>query len=68
MIRRSSPPFPVMIGHEYVKQLLPKPILGQTWIVDKTGSIRLQRLVNANNNEQAEVGEAIRKLVRVSSQ
>src|SRR5579871_2795099 len=67
-MRQKKYTFPVMIGHEHVKQLLPHPMLGQTWIVDRTGFVRLQRLVNANNTERAEVGEMIRKLVRVSSE
>jgi len=67
-MREKNYTFPVMVGKAYVEQLLPHPILGQTWIVDKTGSVRIQRLVNANNTQKAEVDEAIRKLVRVSSQ
>jgi thiol-disulfide isomerase/thioredoxin len=58
--------FQVMIGDEYAKQLLPHMILGQTWILDKTGSIRLQRTSDPGGSVQAVVDEAIYKLNRVS--
>jgi len=38
--------FPVMVGKSYAKRLLPQMILGQYWIVDATGAIRLQRTYN----------------------
>jgi peroxiredoxin len=57
--------FPVMVSKEYAKQLLPQMILGQTWIVDKTGSIRLQRTSGVGGT-QAEVDEALYKLNQVS--
>jgi thiol-disulfide isomerase/thioredoxin len=50
--------FPVMIGEEYAKQLLPHMILGQTWILDKTGSIRLQRTSDPGGSVQAAVEES----------
>lgn len=58
---------PVMVGKGYAKPLLRDDmILGQTWILDKTGSIRLQRTPGAGGSTQAEVDEAIYKLNRVS--
>jgi peroxiredoxin len=60
--------FPVMVGKAYTDALLPRMILGQTWIVDRTGSIRLQRTSNNfSGREQAEVDEAVYKLLQVSS-
>ncbi len=58
--------FPVMVGDAYAKQLLGKPILGQTWIVDKTGSIRLQHTPGAFGSVQAEIDQDLYKLQQVS--
>lgn len=59
--------FPVMVGRGYAKQLLrDDTILGQTWILDKTGSIRLQRTPGAGGSTQAEVDEALYKLTQTS--
>jgi hypothetical protein len=58
--------FPVMIGEAYTKQLLPRITLGQEWIVDKTGAVRLQHIPIVSNSPQAEVDAAIRKLLRVA--
>jgi peroxiredoxin len=58
--------FPVMLGKDYVKHLIPEHMmLGQTWIVDKTGSIRLQRTSGVGGTK-AEVDEALYKLNQVS--
>jgi thiol-disulfide isomerase/thioredoxin len=55
--------FPVMLGKDYTKQLIPEHMmLGQTWILDKTGSIRLDRLYSAGGSPEAEADEAIYKL------
>ena len=59
--------FPVMVGKDYAKQLIPEHLtLGQTWILDKTGSIRLQRTPSAGGSTQAEVDEALYKLTQIS--
>jgi peroxiredoxin len=59
--------FPVMVGKAYAEKLLPKMIVGQTWIVDKTAAIRLQRSQNVVvGRGQAEVDEGIYKLLQVS--
>jgi hypothetical protein len=59
--------FPVLIGKSYVDKLLPHPRLGQDWIVDKTGTIRLQRATFIiRGREQAFVDEAVYKLTQVS--
>jgi hypothetical protein len=48
-----------MLRGAYAKQLPPRIVLRKAWIVDSTGSIRLQRT-------QAEVDEAFYKLLQVS--
>jgi len=61
--------FPVMVGKSYVHRLLPNAVMGQTWIVSKTGSIRLQRTaMNFGGVSRALVDEAIYKLTQVSNQ
>jgi peroxiredoxin len=59
--------FPVMLGKDYAKQLIPEHMmLGQTWILDKTGSIRLQRTPDSGGSVQAVVDEALYKLTQVA--
>ena len=58
--------FPVVVSKAYADRLLPRMILGQSWIVDKTGTIRLQRTSGVVGRPHAEVDEAIYKLVQVS--
>ena len=59
--------FPVMAGKSYVDRLLPHAIMGQAWIVDQTGSIRLQRSAQSfGGNGRALVDEAVYKLTRIS--
>jgi len=59
--------FPVAIGREYAKKLLREDmILGQVWILDKTGSIRLHRTPNIATNVQVEVDEAMYKMNEVA--
>jgi peroxiredoxin len=53
--------FPALVDKAYVERVLPEAILGQVWVVDKTGSIRLHRQ-NAPYNEQIWVDEALDKL------
>jgi peroxiredoxin len=59
--------FPVIVSKAYADKLLPQTILGQHWIVDRTGSIRLVRVSsNFNGAAQAFVDESIYKLTQVS--
>ncbi|MGA2588402.1 MAG: redoxin domain-containing protein [Bryobacteraceae bacterium] len=53
--------FPVLVSKSYVEQVLPEVILGQTWLVDQTASIRLQRQ-NGLYLEKVWVDEALDKL------
>lgn len=58
-----------MVGKTYVDRLLPRAIMGQAWIVDKTGAIRLQRTAeNFGARSQALIDEAIYKLTQLSDQ
>jgi len=60
--------FPVMVGSSYAKKLLPRMILGQIWIVDGTGAIRLQRTENhLGAAEQALADEVLYKLNNLSA-
>ncbi|GEM_PF-6878137 len=59
--------FPVMVSPSYAKQVIPEVVLGQHWIVGKTGSIRLQRTSSHfGGADQAFIDEAIYKLIQVS--
>ncbi len=59
--------FPVVIAPAYVKKVLPEPAIGQLWIVDATGAVRLQRSDNRMSiREQAFVDELVYKLSQVS--
>jgi len=61
--------FPVIVSLPYVKTVLPRFILGQHWIVDGNGHVRLQRTSsNFNGAEQAFVDESIYKLLQISEQ
>lgn len=53
--------FPVLVSKAYVEQVLPEVILGQTWLIDQTASIRLQRQ-GAPYPDQWWVDEALDKL------
>jgi peroxiredoxin len=53
--------FPVLVSKSYVEQVLPEVVLGQTWLVDQSASIRLRRQ-NGPHLEQVWVDEAIDKL------
>jgi peroxiredoxin len=58
--------FPVIVSPQYVKTVLPQLILGQHWIVDGTGHVRLQRTSSSfNGAEQAFVDESIYKLLQI---
>jgi len=61
--------FPAMDGAAYARQLLPQMTLGQLWIVDRTGSIRLLRTSTplAVGGEQGFVDESIYKLEIVAA-
>lgn len=53
--------FPVLVSKAYVEQVLPEVILGQTWLIDQTAGIRLQRQ-GAPYPDQWWVDEALDKL------
>jgi thiol-disulfide isomerase/thioredoxin len=57
--------FPALVGKAYVEQMIPRVILGQTWLVDGAASIRLQR-INTPMTQQALVAEAVYKLTQLS--
>jgi thiol-disulfide isomerase/thioredoxin len=60
--------FPVAASKPYVNTLLPHPMLGQHWIVDKNASVRLVRVWSMfNGADQAFIDEAIYKLNQVSA-
>ena len=53
--------FPVLVSKSYVERVLPEVILGQTWLVDRSASIRLRRL-NGPYLQQVWVDAALDKL------
>ena len=53
--------FPVLVSKSYVERVLPEVILGQTWLIDRSASIRLRRQ-NTVYLEQVWVDEALDKL------
>ncbi|HLK69060.1 MAG TPA: TlpA disulfide reductase family protein [Bryobacteraceae bacterium] len=66
-MRQKGYDFPVVIGKTYAKKVLPEMIIGQIWIVDAGGAVRLQRTGNTfNGREQALVDETIYKMSQVS--
>jgi hypothetical protein len=51
--------FPVIRNPPYIKQVLPTFMLGQQWIVDRTGTVRLQRTLNeVGGHKQAFIDES----------
>jgi peroxiredoxin len=66
-MREKGYTFPVMVSKPYVEKVLPHFILGQHWIVDGSGSIRLQRTSSwFGGRRQAFIDEALYKLAQVS--
>jgi thiol-disulfide isomerase/thioredoxin len=59
--------FPVMVSKPYTERLMPDLQLGQFWIVDETGSIRLQRRTSPVGGAQAFIDEAVYKLTQLSN-
>ena len=58
---------PVVTAPAYVEKVLPDMTIGQIWIVDPSGAVRLQRTGNPyNGREQALVDEAIYKMSQLS--
>jgi hypothetical protein len=53
--------FPVLVSKSYVERVLPEIILGQMWLVDRSGRIRLQRQ-NGPYLQQVWVDSALDKL------
>jgi hypothetical protein len=53
--------FPVLVSKAYGEAVLPEVMLGQTWLIDQTARIRLQRQ-NWPYPEQVWVDEALDKL------
>jgi peroxiredoxin len=53
--------FPVLVSKSYVEQVLPEISLGQTWLIDQSATIRLQRQ-NVPYMEQMWVDEMLDKL------
>jgi hypothetical protein len=45
-MKQKSYTFPVLASKAYVQTVLPQFILGQFWIVDGGGDVRLQRTTN----------------------
>ena len=62
-MNRKGYTFPVLAGKPYVQTVLPKFILGQFWIADATGTVRLQRTTSNifAGNEEAHVQELLYK-------
>jgi len=59
--------FPVVVSRRYVDKLFPEIPVGQMWIVNRDGAIRLQRTVNTfAGRGQALVDEALYKLSQVA--
>jgi len=59
--------FPAIIAPAYIKKLLPELLIGQLWIVDAAGAVRLQRSDNRIAiREQAFVDELIYKMSQQS--
>jgi thiol-disulfide isomerase/thioredoxin len=59
--------FPVIVSQPHVKTVLPRFVLGQHWIVDGNGHVRLQRTSsNFNGAEQAFGEESIYKLLQIT--
>jgi thiol-disulfide isomerase/thioredoxin len=60
--------FPVAVGKAYVDSFLPQAAPGQVWIVDRTGSVRLQRAENQFRGiEKAFTDELLYKLNQVAA-
>ncbi len=60
--------FPVAVGKGYVDSILPQTVLGQVWIVDRTGSVRLQRAENQFRGiEKAFTDELLYKLNQIAA-
>jgi len=60
--------FPVMMSKPYTEKILPKFMLGQQWMVDSTGSIRLQRTSNFfGGRPQAFIDESLYKLATLET-
>jgi thiol-disulfide isomerase/thioredoxin len=58
---------PVVTAPAYVEKVLPEMTIGQIWIVDPSGAVRLQRTGNPyTSREQALVDEAIYKMSQLS--
>ena len=53
--------FPVLVSKSYVERVLPEVSMGQTWLVDQSAAIRLQRR-NVPYLEKVWVDEALDKL------
>ena len=61
--------FPVLANKPYVQTVLPKFILGQFWIVDASGTVRLQRTTSNifAGDEEAHVQELLYKARHLAS-
>jgi peroxiredoxin len=59
--------FPVLMSKAYVQTVLPQYLLGQFWIVDKSGSVRLQRSMSniMAGNEDAHAQELLYKVLQL---
>jgi thiol-disulfide isomerase/thioredoxin len=67
-MREKKYTFPVAIGKAYVDSFMPQTLLGQVWIVDRAGSIRLQRAENPFRGiEQAFADELLYKLNQIAA-
>ncbi len=51
--------FPVLASKPYVQTVMPQFILGQLWIVDGSGSVRLQRTGNPFNGAEEALAEEL---------
>ncbi len=63
-MREKGYTFPVLMSKEYVQTVLPQYTLGQFWIVDGSGSVKLQRSISSimPGNEEAHVQELLYKV------
>ena len=67
-MKEKSFTFPVLMSKPYTEKILAKFMLGQQWMVDSTGSIRLQRTSNFfGGRPQAFIDESLYKLATLET-
>jgi peroxiredoxin len=66
VVKQKGYTFPVLASKQYVQTVLPQFVVGQLWIVDGSGSVRLQRTnSNFTGAEEALVQELLYKVGQV---